>query len=155
MQLTALRKKAEGSAPPERKPGRRLTVRRGAALLLVLALAVGAALGGKALFFSGEEQTPLTEQTTYGSLSTTLSGTGTTMPADSVTYTTASEAEITGVYVSAGDTVEVGDLLYTQDDSELDDQIEEYQDQTPSRKTSWTITRNSSPSSRRRSPPSL
>ena len=55
MQLTALRKKAEGSAPPERKPGRRLTVRRGAALLLVLALAVGAALGGKALFFSGEE----------------------------------------------------------------------------------------------------
>lgn len=51
------------------------------------------------------------------------------MPADSVTYTTASEAEITGVYVSAGDTVEVGDLLYTQDDSELDDQIEEYQDQ--------------------------
>lgn len=129
MQLTALRKKAEGSAPPERKPGRRLTVRRGAALLLVLALAVGAALGGKALFFSGEEQTPLTEQTTYGSLSTTLSGTGTTMPADSVTYTTASEAEITGVYVSAGDTVEVGELLYTQDDSELDDQIEEYQDQ--------------------------
>lgn len=129
MQLTALRKKAEGSAPPERKPGRRLTVRRGAALLLVLALAVGAALGGQALFFSGEEQTPLTEQTTYGSLSTTLSGTGTTMPADSVTYTTASEAEITGVYVSAGDTVEVGDLLYTQDDSELDDQIEEYQDQ--------------------------
>lgn len=129
MQLTALRKKAEGSAPPERKPGRRLTVRRGAALLLVLALAAGAALGGKALFFSGEEQTPLTEQTTYGSLSKTLSGTGTTMPADSVTYTTASEAEITGVYVSAGDTVEVGELLYTQDDSELDDQIEEYQDQ--------------------------
>ena len=129
MQLMALRKKAEGSAPPERKPGRRLTVRRGAALLLVLALAAGAALGGKALFFSGEEQTPLTEQTTYGSLSTTLSGTGTTMPADSVTYTTASEAEITGVYVSAGDTVEVGELLYTQDDSELDDQIEEYQDQ--------------------------
>lgn len=129
MQLMALRKKAEGSAPPERKPGRRLTVRRGAALLLVLALAAGAALGGKALFFSGEEQTPLTEQTTYGSLSTTLSGTGTTMPTDSVTYTTASEAEITGVYVSAGDTVEVGELLYTQDDSELDDQIEEYQDQ--------------------------
>ena len=130
MQLTALRKKAEGSAPPERKPGRRLTVRRGAALLLVLALAAGAALGGKALFFSGEEQTPLTEQTTYGSLSTTLSGTGTTMPADSVTYTTASEAEITGVYVSAGDTVEVGELLYTQDDSELDDQIQEYEDQS-------------------------
>ena len=155
MQLMALRKKAEGSAPPERKPGRRRTVRRGAALLLVLALAAGAALGGKALFFSGEEQTPLTEQTTYGSLSTTLSGTGTTMPADSVTYTTASETEITGVYVSAGDTVEVGDLLYTQDDSELDDQIGSTRIRLPSRKTSWTIIRSSSPSSKRRSPPSL
>ncbi|UQT47732.1 hypothetical protein M5E87_23070 [Flavonifractor plautii] len=90
-----------GARRPSGSPAKRLTVRRGAALLLVLALAAGAALGGKALFFSGEEQTPLTEQTTYGSLSTTLSGTGTTMlRADSVTYTTASEAEITGVYVS-------------------------------------------------------
>ena len=108
---------------------RRLTVRRGAALLLVLALAAGAALGEGPCFSAGRSRRPVTEQTTYGSLSTTLSGTGTTMPTDSVTYTTASEAEITGVYVSAGDTVEVGELLYTQDDSELDDQIEEYQDQ--------------------------
>lgn len=77
------------------------------------------------------------------------------MPADSVTYTTASEAEITGVYVSAGDTVEVGDLLYTQDDSELDDQIEEYQDQITEQENQLDVTRNSSPSSRRRSPPSL
>ena len=58
MQLMALRKKAEGSAPPERKPGRRLTVRRGAALLLVLALAAGAALGGKALFSAGRSRRP-------------------------------------------------------------------------------------------------
>ena len=117
-----------GARRPSGKPGRRLTVRRGARCCWFWPWR-SAPPSGKALFFSGEEQTPLTEQTTYGSLSTTLSGTGTTMPADSVTYTTASEAEITGVYVSAGDTVEVGDLLYTQDDSELDDQIEEYQDQ--------------------------
>lgn len=31
------------------------------------------------------------------------------------------------MYVSAGDTVAAGDLLYTQDDSELDEQIEEYE----------------------------
>lgn len=58
MQLTALRKKAEGSAPPERKPGRRLTVRRGAALLLVLALAAGAALGGRPCFSAGRSRRP-------------------------------------------------------------------------------------------------
>ena len=57
MQLTALRKKAEGSAPPERKPGRRLTVRRGAALLLVLALAVGAARG-RPCFSVGRSRRP-------------------------------------------------------------------------------------------------
>lgn len=44
-----------------------------------------------------------------------------------MTVTTASAAEITGVYVSTGDTVAAGDLLYTQDDSELDEQIEEYE----------------------------
>ena len=86
-------------------------------------------LGIKTLFFQNETQTALTETTTYGSLSTVIEGTGTTMPADSVTYTTASTTEITGVYVSAGDTVEAGDLLYTQDDSELDEEIEEYQDE--------------------------
>ena len=72
----------------------------------------------------------LTGTTTYGSLSTTIEGTGTTVPADSYTVTAASsEAKITAVYVSAGDTVAVGDLLYTQDDSELDDTIDEYQSQ--------------------------
>lgn len=97
----------------------------GVAVLMI----TGGAVGAKALFFSGDTQTALTERTTYGSLSTTIEGTATTLPADSVTVTTASTSAITGVYVSAGDTVEVGDLLYTQDDSELDDQIEEYQDE--------------------------
>ncbi len=51
------------------------------------------------------------------------------MPADSVTYTTASDSEILEVAVAAGDTVKVGDLLYTQDDTEVDEAIEEYQDE--------------------------
>ncbi|WP_341480884.1 efflux RND transporter periplasmic adaptor subunit [Lawsonibacter celer] len=97
---------------------------------LVLALTAGSAFGVKALFFSEDEQVTLTGTTTYGSLATTLEGTGTTIPADSYTVTAASdEAKITAVYVSAGDTVEAGDPLYTQDDSELDDQIDEYQTQ--------------------------
>ena len=108
---------------------RKLPVKRIIALAVAAAVGVGGGIGIKILFFENETQTALTETTTYGSLSTVLEGTGTTMPADSVTYTTASTAEITGVYVSAGDTVEAGDLLYTQDDSELDEEIEGYQDE--------------------------
>ena len=91
-----------------KKARRKFPIKRAVALVVAATVVVGGGFGIKTLFFQNETQTALTETTTYGSLSTTLSGTGTTMPADSVTYTTASEAEITGVYVSAGDTVEVG-----------------------------------------------
>ena len=117
----------EKTAGTARRPRRKFPKKRLIILVVAFALAGGAAFGVKALFFRTEGAAALTERTTYGSLSTTLEGTGTTMPADSVTVTTASAAEITGVYVSAGDTVAAGDLLYTQDDSELDEQIEEYE----------------------------
>lgn len=112
-----------------KKIRRKFPIKRAVALIVAAAVVVGGGFGIKTLFFQNETQTALTETTTYGSLSTVIEGTGTTMPADSVTYTTASTTEITGVYVSAGDTVEAGDLLYIQDDSELDEEIEEYQDE--------------------------
>ncbi|HJB80092.1 efflux RND transporter periplasmic adaptor subunit [uncultured Flavonifractor sp.] len=112
-----------------KKIRRKFPIKRAVALVVAAAVVVGGGFGIKTLFFQNETQTALTETTTYGSLSTVIEGTGTTMPADSVTYTTASTTEITGVYVSAGDTVEAGDLLYIQDDSELDEEIEEYQDE--------------------------
>ena len=112
-----------------KKIRRKFPIKRAVALIVAAAVVVGGGFGIKTLFFQNETQTALTETTTYGSLSTVIEGTGTTMPADSVTYTTASTTEITGVYVSAGGTVEAGDLLYTQDDSELDEEIEEYQDE--------------------------
>lgn len=112
-----------------KKARRKFPIKRAMALVVAAAVVVGGGFGIKTLFFQNETQTALTETTTYGSLSTVIEGTGTTMPADSVTYTTASTAEITGVYVSAGDTVAAGDLLYTQDDSELDEEIEGYQDE--------------------------
>lgn len=111
------------------KTRRKLPIKRIVALVVAAAVVVGGAFGIKILFFQGETRIALTETTTYGSLSTVIEGTGTTMPADSITYTTASTTEITGVYVSAGDTVAAGDLLYTQDDSELDEEIEGYQDE--------------------------
>ena len=133
MQLLAVKKgkrdAGESTTPEAPKPRRKVTRKRVILLAVVLALAAAAGVGIKVLFFSGEERVALTERTTYGSLSTTIEGTGTTVPADSVTYTTASDSEITAVYVSAGDTVEEGDLLYTQDSAELDEEIEGYQDE--------------------------
>lgn len=133
MQLLAVKKEKTGmeeSTPPVSSGPRRKVTRKKAILLAAAVIVAAAAgVGIKVLFFSDEGLTALTERTTYGSLSTTIEGIGTTLPADSVAYTTASDSEITAVYVSAGDTVEAGDLLYTQDSSELDEEIEGYQDE--------------------------
>ncbi len=112
-----------------KRPGRRR--KKTVALIAAAALAAGSCgFGVWKLFFATASAAVLTGQTTYGTLDTTIEGTGTTLPADSVTYTTASgeNAEILKVCVSAGDTVEVGDLLYIQDDAEVDKAIEEYED---------------------------
>lgn len=110
----------------EKKP----RLKRVAALVLAVAALAGTALGVKALFFTKEERTILTEQATFGSLATTVEGTATTVPGNSSTVTAASsEAKITAVYVSAGDQVKVGDPLYDQDDSEVDEALDELQKQ--------------------------
>ena len=114
-------------SPP--RPRRRFKKKTVVIALLLAALVAGGAFGAKALFFTEATRTALSEKTTYGSLSTTIEGTATTLPADSTTITVASTATIEEVFVSAGDTVAVGDPLYTQDDSELDDEIEGYESQ--------------------------
>ena len=104
--------------------------RRVVTLALAGGILCGAGFGVKALFFTEEERLALTGMTSYGSLSTTIEGTGVTMPTDSFSVTAASsEGKITGVYVTAGETVTAGQLLYTQDDSELDETLDEYQKQ--------------------------
>ena len=132
MQLILPRRKnsvESGGEVPKSRPRKRLKKKTVILLIVAAAAVAAAAVGIKSLFFHESGETALTDVTTYGSLSTTITGTGTTLPADSVTYTTASDSEILEVYVSAGDTVEEGDLLYIQDDSELDEEIEEYQDE--------------------------
>lgn len=127
-QVTSTEDKTSNAPKPKKQQVKRILC-----LTLALALLGGTAFGVKALFFDQEERVVLTEVTTYGSLATTLEGTGTTMPADSYTVSAASsESKITGVFVSAGDTVTAGQLLYTQDDTELDEQLDEYQEQIDS-----------------------
>ena len=133
MQLLAIKKgktDMEESTPPvSSRPRRKVSRKKVILLAAVVIVAAAAGVGIKVLFFSDEGLTALTERTPYARMSNTIEGTGTTLPADSVAYTTASDSEITAVYVSAGDTVEAGDLLYTQDSSELDEEIEGYQDE--------------------------
>lgn len=91
--------------------------------LLALSVIVGlaAAFGIYRLFFTTEEKIALTDTTTYGTLDEAIEGSGTTTPADSVTY------DINGTvlewYVSAGDEVQEGDLLYVLDSSDAEDDI--------------------------------
>lgn len=125
MQLTA-KKSPDTPAAGKR---RHIPIKRIVLLVVGLAVVAGVTFGIYTLFFRGSEQLALTETLSSGSLATTITGTGVTLPADSQTITVASTAEITAVYVSAGDTVAVGDPLYEQDDSELDDEINDYKDE--------------------------
>ncbi|MGI5971296.1 MAG: efflux RND transporter periplasmic adaptor subunit [Oscillospiraceae bacterium] len=63
----------------------------------------------------------ITGVTTYGFLNQAIEGSGTTTPADSVSY------EFSGTvfewFVEPGDQVEAGDLLYVLDSSEVEDEI--------------------------------
>lgn len=130
MSLLTKKAKVETEKTETVSPKKGKVLRRVIPLILTVALLCGAGFGVKALFFTEEEQVALTGKTSYGSLATTIEGTGITIPADSFSVTAASsEGKITGVYVTAGETVTAGQLLYTQDDSELDDQLDEYQKQ--------------------------
>ena len=100
--------------------------------VVILALAGSGAAYGLTRLFAEEELVIRTGATGYGSLATPLSRSATTMPGESDTYPVMAEAEVLTVNVSAGDTVQVGDLLYTQDDTVIDEEIDGYQEQIES-----------------------
>ena len=120
-------KKGGDDPKPGKRKKKKLTKKQ------IILLSTGAAVLCVGVYFlvdlfSEEEQIAVTGEITYSSLSQDISGTGTTTPADSVTYSLpSSEADVTGWYVEAGDTVEEGDLLFEQDDSEVDEIIAEYE----------------------------
>ncbi len=96
---------------------------KGKVVLLIAALAAlsAATVGAYALFFKEEERVAVTGTTSYGFLNKAIEGSGTTTPADSISY------DINGTvlewYVEAGQDVEEGDLLYVLDSSDARDEI--------------------------------
>ena len=89
--------------------------------VVAVALTAAAAFGSYKLFFQEEERVPITGKTTFGALNEAIEGSGTTTPADSVSYTVS--GKVLEWHVQAGQTVQVGDLLYVLDSSEKRDEI--------------------------------
>ena len=106
----------ETRSPMKKKSKKPLVV-----ALLVIALLAAAAFGAYKLFFAEEERVAITGKTTYGALNEAIEGSGTTTPADSVSYTVS--GKVLEWHVEAGQTVQVGDLLYVLDASEKRDEI--------------------------------
>lgn len=108
-----------------RVPGKKGRKKKWIILGILVLLAAAAGFGIYRLFFAQEERIAVTGTTTYGALNEAIQGSGTTTPADSVTY------EITGKVlewnVEAGQEVKAGDLLYVLDSSDAEDEMLEYE----------------------------
>ena len=89
--------------------------------LVAAALVAAAAFGVYKLFFEPEERVAITGTTTFGALNEAIEGSGTTTPADSVSYTVS--GKVLEWHVEAGQAVQVGDLLYVLDASDVKDEI--------------------------------
>ena len=92
---------------------------------LCAVLVLAAAFGAYRLFFAKEEKTAITGKTTFGSLTEAIEGSGTTTPADSISYTV--NGTVLEWLVKAGDEVKAGDKLYVLDSTEVKDEIMEYE----------------------------
>lgn len=123
--LSALRDRLPRRSEPKRPGKKRWTVKRVILLAVLAAVLVACGIGLYFLFFAEEERTALTGTTTYGYLNEALEGSGTTTPADSVTYIVS--GTVLEWYVETGDEVEEGDLLYVLDSSEVEDEMMEYE----------------------------
>ena len=112
---------------PKRKggPGKKWSKKRIILSSVAIALVLAGGVGVYALFFTEEERVAVTGETTYGYLNEALEGSGTTTPADSVTYTIS--GTVLEWHVETGDNVEEGDLLYVLDASEVEDEMMEYE----------------------------
>ena len=104
-----------------RPKGGKGPARKRVLLALGAAAALAAAFGIYKLFFTKEEKIALTGTTTYGTLDEVIEGSGTTTPADSVTYDFS--GTVLEWYVSAGDEVQAGDLLYVLDPTDAEDDM--------------------------------
>ena len=99
--------------PPKNKKKRKKTIRRVIALVLVLAL--GLAYFKFAKKNGSSEQQVVTDVVQYGSITSTVEGSGMVKAKNSETITLATAGTVTDVFVSEGQQVAAGDPLFTYD----------------------------------------
>ena len=99
--------------PPKNKKKRKKTIRRVIALVLVLAL--GLAYFKFARKNGSSEQQVVTDVVQYGSITSTVEGSGMVKAKNSETITLATAGTVTDVFVSEGQQVAAGDPLFTYD----------------------------------------
>ncbi len=103
--------------------------KKSVATTLCFSLLTVGSLQGYGLFFGAGDVVIHTETISYGQLGTVLQGSGTATSAEIQAITAVAGSEVLGVYVTAGEMVEAGQLLYIQDDSALDDTISDYEEE--------------------------
>ena len=107
---------APGSAPtpPKSKKKRKKTTRRIIALVLVIALGFGLYRHFGKKEGAGEQQV-VTDTVMYGSITSTVEGSGMVKAKNSETITLATAGTVTDVFVTEGQQVMAGDPLFTYD----------------------------------------
>ena len=105
---------APGSAPtpPKSKKKRKKTTRRIIALVLVIALGFGLYRHFGKKGSTGEQQV-VTDTVMYGSITSTVEGSGMVKAKNSETITLATAGTVTDVFVTEGQQVMAGDPLFT------------------------------------------
>ncbi len=109
-----------------KKKKRKVIRKRLITLVVVLLICGGVGFGMYQLFHEEEEElTVWSDVVTRGSITSTVTGSGSTKALNASTLTLTSGGEVREVFVSAGDQVEVGDPLYDVDSSEAQKAVED------------------------------
>ena len=115
---------APGSAPtpPKSRKKRKKTVRRIVALVLVIALGFGLYRRFGKKDSAGEQQV-VKDTVMYGSITSTVEGSGMVKAKNSETITLATAGTVTDVFVTEGQQVMAGDPLFTYDSPEAEKRV--------------------------------
>jgi len=114
-----LEEKAARKEAARKAKKRKKAVKTIITLVIVLAVLGGIAYGMYKLFHKkSAAQTIWSEQVARGSITSTVTGSGTTRAKDASTMTLTAGGKVQEVFVAAGDTVKKGDKLYTVDSTE-------------------------------------
>ena len=109
---------------PQAKKRRKKIVKRIILIVVLLAVAAAIALLLMKLFSKKPvDQTPMTDFTYIGSLSSKVTGNGVTQASDTATVAATVSGAVTNLFADVGDTVRKGDVLLTIDPADANTQI--------------------------------